>query len=328
MSAVAFGSDSLRIRAIGYGAILTRVDIPDGAGGRLNVTLGRPDEAAYRAQNPGFGAVVGRFANRIAGARFALDGREFRLTANEGPNCLHGGQGWARRDWRLAHAAPDCATYALTSPDGEDGFPGAVEARVTYIADGATLRVVFEAETDAPTVLSPAQHAYWNLGGEGSGSAWGHGLQIEADAFTPVDAALIPTGELRPVAGTAFDFRQAHAVGGRMEAVDEQLRLGQGYDHNFALRGTGFRRAATLRHPTSGRAMEVWTDRPGLQLYAGNRLDGTLAGTSGEAYARGAGIALETQAFPNAPNEPRFPAAILRPGERFRSVTEFRFRLP
>ncbi len=321
----AFASEALRVRAIGYGAILTHVEIPDGAGGWVNVALGRPDEAAYRANNPGFGAVVGRFANRIAGARFELDGREFRLTANEGPNCLHGGLGWARRDWRLAESRPNRATFALSSPDGEDGFPGAVEARVTYIAKGATLRVVFEGETDAPTILSPAQHAYWNLGGEGSGSALRHELQIEADAFTPVDAALLPTGELRPVAGTPFDFREPRAIGARMDGPDEQLRLGLGYDHNFAPNGSGFRRAATLRDPATGRAMEVWTDRPGLQLYAGNRLDGTLAGTSGAPHARGSGIALETQAFPDAPNRPGFPSAVLRPGERFRSVTEFRF---
>jgi len=327
VSAVAFGSEALRVRAMGYGAILTHVEIPDGRGGWVNVTLGRPDEAAYRASNPGFGAVVGRCANRIGAARFALDGREHRLTANEGPNCLHGGHGWARRDWRPATSGPDRATFALSSPDGEDGFPGAVEMRVTYIAEGAMLRVVFEGETDAPTVLNPAQHAYWNLAGEASGPALDHEIQIEADAFTPVDGpALLPTGQTRPVAGTPFDFRAPRRIGERMDGADEQLRAGLGYDHNFALNGEGFRRAATLRDPRSGRAMELWTDRPGLQLYCGNRLDGTLAGTSGRAYPRGAGIALEAQLFPDAPNQPRFPSAVLRPGQRFRSVTEFRFR--
>ncbi len=199
---------------------------------------------------------------------------------------------------------------------------------MTYIAEGAALRVVFEGETDAPTILSPAQHAYWNLGGEASGSALGHELQIEANTFTPLDAALIPTGELRDVSGTPFDFRAPRVVGERMDGPDPQLRLGLGYDHNFSLNGSCVRRAATLRDPATGRAMEVWTDRPGLQLYCGNRLDGTLAGTSGAPYVRGAGIALEAQAFPDAPNHPHFPSAVLRPGERFRSVTEFRFLSP
>lgn len=324
---VSFGAASLRVSAMGYGAIVTRVEIPDGAGGWVNVTLGRPDEAAYRQSNPGFGAVVGRYANRIAGARFALDGREHVLIANEGPNCLHGGHGWARRDWQLVDRGPDRAAFALSSPDGEDGFPGAVEMRVTYVAERATLRVVFEGETDAPTVLNPAQHAYWNLAGEASGaSALDHELQIDADAFTPVDGpALLPTGEIRPVAGTPFDFRAFARIGARMDEPDPQLRAGLGYDHNFALNGAGFRRAVTLREPRTGRALEVWTDRPGLQLYCGNRLDGTLIGTGGAPYARGAGIALETQLFPDAPNRPGFPSAVLRPGDRFRSVTEFRF---
>lgn len=321
----AFGSDRLRVRAMTFGAILTHVELPDGRGGWVNVTLGRPDLAAYAERNPNFGAVVGRYANRLAGARFALDGREFRVTANEGPNCLHGGRGFATRNWRLAESAPDRATFAHLSRDGEDGFPGRLELRVTYAVEGATLRVAFAAETDAPTVLSPAQHAYWNLAGEASGGALGHELRIEADAFTPVGEGLIPTGEIRPVAGTPFDFREPRAIGERMDGPDPQLALGGGYDHNWVLRGEGFRRACRLRDPASGRAMEIWTDRPGLQFYAGCRLDGTLGGTSGVAYGRGAGLALETQLFPDGPNQPGFPSGALRPGERFRSVTEFRF---
>jgi len=327
MTPVRFGGAALRAEAIPLGAILTRVELADGRGGWVNVTLGRPAPADYAAPHPNFGAVVGRFANRIAGARFALDGREHRITANEAANCLHGGHGFARRMWRPAAHAPDRAAFDLTSPDGEDGFPGTVELRVTYTTEGATLRVAFEGAADAPTLLSPAQHAYWNLGGEASGSALGHELLIEAERYTPVGEGLIPTGELAPVAGTPFDFRTARRIGERMEEAHPQLILGGGYDHNWVLRGTGFRRAARLHDAASGRAMEVWTDRPGLQFYAGCRLDGTLAGSSGAAYARGAGLALETQSFPDGPNQPGFPSGILRPGERFHSITEYRFEV-
>jgi aldose 1-epimerase len=327
---VTLEAHGLRVVLMSLGATVFRLEAPDRGGRMENVTLGFRTPEEYMAPGPYFGSTVGRYANRIARGRFVLDGREHWLPPNEGTNCLHGGRlGFDKRLWRIVEAAPDRAVFERESPDGEEGFPGALRVRVTYaLAAPATLRIAYEAETDAPTVVNLTNHSYWNLGGEGSGTALDHALEVAADAFLPVDAALLPTGELRPVADTAFDFRSSAPVGARIRAADPQLLIGRGYDHCFALRGGVApepRFAARLCDPASGRGLEVWTDQPGLQLYSGNFLDGSLVGPSSRAYRQGDGIALETQRFPDSPNRPDFPSTVLRPGEQFRSVTEWRF---
>ena len=320
----------LRVAILTYGAILERAEVPDRDGVVANVTLGRRSLEEYRARSPYFGAVVGRYANRVAGGRFTLDGREHRLATNDGPNTLHGGlRGFDKRVWTVEDAAPDRVELSLLSPDGEEGFPGTLRVRVTYALEGEdALRIAYAAETDAPTVLNLTNHAYWNLAGEGSGTALDHALTLHADAFLPTDPTQIPTGEVRPVAGTPFDFRVLTPIGARIRADDPQLLAGLGYDHCWVLRGgvaPAPRPAARLHDPRSGRTLEVLTDQPGVQFYAGNRLDGSLVGPSGRAYRAGDAVALETQRFPDGPNRPDFPPTILRPGEIFRSTTILRF---
>lgn len=320
----------LRVAVLTYGGVIERLEIPDRAGGMGNVVLGLRSLAEYAASSPYFGAIVGRYANRIARGRFALDGREHQLPCNDGPNSLHGGaRGFDKRVWRIAASDARRVELAYTSPDGEEGYPGALQVRVAYALDGdRTLRIDYRAETDAPTVLNLSNHSYWNLGGEGSGTALKHELQIEADHYTPVDATAIPTGELRPVQGTPFDFRRPTPVGARVRANDPQLLIGRGYDHNWALRGgvaPAPRPAVRLRDPGSGRVLEVLTDQPGLQFYSGNFLNGTPVGPGGRIYRQGDALVLETQHFPDSPNQPGFPSTVLRPGEVFRSTTLLRF---
>lgn len=320
----------LRLSVLTYGGIIERLEVPDRAGRMGNVVLGLPSLAEYAARSPYFGCVVGRYANRVAGGRFALDGREYRLARNDGPNSLHGGaRGFDKRVWDVVAADPRRVELAYTSPDGEEGYPGTLRVRVVYALDGdRALRIEYRAQTDAPTVLNLTNHSYWNLAGEGSGTALDHELQIEADHFLPVDATAIPTGEVRPVDGTAFDFRRATPVGARVRAADPQLLVGRGYDHNWVLRGgvaPAPRPAARLRDPASGRVLDVLTDQPGLQFYSGNFLDGSLVGPGGRTYRQGDAVALETQHFPDGPNHPAFPSTVLRPGEVFRSTTLLRF---
>lgn len=317
---------ALRATILTLGGVIERLEVPDRDGRFANVALGLRAPADYAAQGPYFGALIGRYANRIAGGRFALDGREHRLAINDEPNSLHGGaQGFDKRIWSIAARDPQRLELALASPDGEEGYPGTLRVRVTYATEGdGTLRIDYAAEADAPTVVNLTNHSYWNLAGEGSGTALDHELEIAADHFTPVDATLIPTGELRPVEGTPFDFRAPRPIGARIRAEDAQLLIGRGYDHNWVLRG-GPGPAARLRDPGSGRVLEVLTDQPGLQFYSGNLLDGTLVGPGGQIYRSGDGVALETQHFPDSPNQPRFPSTVLRPGEVFRSITRLRF---
>ena len=295
----------LEVRATDFGGIILSILAPDREGRPANVVLGYDSLDGYLRDSRYFGAIVGRYANRIAHARFTLDGTAYRLTANHGPHHLHGGRtGFDRVVWR---ASPFVAggtaglTLAHTSPAGDEGYPGTLDVRVTYtLTDRRELVVDYLATADRPTPVNLTQHSYFNLAG--SGDVLGHLLRIDADAITPVDDGLIPTGAIAPVAGTPFDFRSPTAIG---------ARLGGGYDHNFVLRrtGPGLVHAARLEEPVSGRTLDVHTTEPGLQLYAGNRW----------------GVCLETQHFPDSPNQPGFPSTILRPGAEYRSRTVFAF---
>ncbi|MEU3145002.1 MULTISPECIES: aldose epimerase family protein [unclassified Streptomyces] len=297
----------VRVRVLSYGGIVQAVEVPDRQGRSGNVVLGFPGLDGYLAHpEPYLGAVVGRYANRIAGARFALDGRVHTLAANNGPNSLHGGErGFDKRVWDVTPVAHGLR-LTLVSADGEEGFPGRLEMSVTYTLDErGALGIAYEAVTDAPTVVNPTNHSYWNLAG--SGSAAGHELRLAASRFTPVDADLIPDGDHRDVTGTRFDFRGAR-------------RTGTGYDHNLVL-DKGVTPApvevAELYDPASGRVLTVATTEPGMQLYTADHI--------GEPFAPGAGIALETQHFPDSPNRPDFPGTVLRPGGTFRSETVYGF---
>ncbi|MES9505180.1 aldose epimerase family protein [Streptomyces sp. NPDC000609] len=297
--------DGTRVRVLTYGGIVQSVEVPDRDGARAGVALGLPDLAGYQAfPGPYFGALVGRYANRIGGARFELDGRTHRLTPNEGRNQVHGGaRGFDKRVWRAREVAGG-VELSLVSEDGEEGFPGRLAVSAAYTLDeGGALRITYRATTDAPTVLNLTNHTYWNLAGDGSGSALGQVLRIAARRITPADAESLPTGAFLPVEGTRFDFR-------------EPVPVGAGYDHNFVLDGTG--PAAELYDAASGRVLTVTTTEPGLQLYTADHFDGRPFGPC-------AGIALETQHFPDSPNRPEFPGTVLRPGEEFVSTTVYGF---
>ena len=320
---------ALSVAIIEFGAAVTAIAVPDRDGRVANVVLGLATLAGYETVSPSFGAIVGRYANRIANGRFSLDGHSYQLPVNEGPNTLHGGpKNFGTQLWRAESSEATRLVLTRRSPDGEEGFPGNLDVRVTYSlpADGV-LRIDFAAVTDRPTILNLTNHSYFNLAGEGAGSVLGHRVQVEADAFAPTDATQIPTGALQPVAGTPFDFRELRTLDERIRTGDPQLAYAKGYDHTFALRGPAgtLRPAATCIDPSSGRRLDVRTTQPALQLYSGNNLDGTLIGPSGRIYRSGDGVCFETQAFPDAPNHPDFPSAVLRPGETFAAATEFRF---
>ncbi len=320
----------MRLSILTFGAVIAALEAPDRNGHMANVVLGLTTLADYIARSPHFGAVPGRYANRIAKGEFVLDGTRYRLPRNDGENTLHGGpQGFGRRVWQVIGGTSESLRLRYLSADDEAGFPGTLTADVTY-ALGADndLRIDYAATTDRPTVLNLTNHSYFNLAGEGAGDVLGHELEIAADHFTPTDAAQIPTGEIRAVVGTPFDFTRPAAIGARIRAGDEQLVRGLGYDHNFVLRRSdddGPRPAARVFERESGRILEVLTTLPGLQLYTGNKLTGALVGPSGRAYRQGDGLCLETQQFPDAPNHANFPSAVLRPGEHFHATTIFRF---
>ncbi len=320
-------------RIITYGGIVTALETADRDGHRANVVLGCADLDGYRADTAHFGAIIGRYANRIAYGRFVLDGVPIQLACNSGPHSLHGGDApFDKLVWRAVAAetpAGGCLALHHVSTDGAGGYPGTLEVEVRYtLGPDDTLRIDYEAECDRPTVLNLTNHSYFNLAGEGARDIYDHELAVFADAFTPVDATLIPTGELCPVDGTPFDLRQPARIGDRIRMPDEQLRRGRGLDHNFVL-GTAPteapRLAARLHDPDSGRVMEVLTTEPGVQVYSGNVLDGSRRGPSGRPYRQSDALCLETQHFPDSPNQPTFPSTVLRPGQRFRSATIYRF---
>lgn len=329
------GKGGIRARVLTYGATLQSLVVPDRNGRLADVALGHDDLAGYTGNRGFFGVTVGRYANRIGGATFTLDGQTYKLPANDGKNALHGGpDGFDRRVWRVRSVAADAAasvTLGLRSPDGDMGYPGAVDASVTYaLEDTGRLTITFEATTTKPTFVNMTNHTIFNLAGEGSpGGALAHRLTIPARAFTPVDAKLIPTGELKDVAGTVFDFRTPRVLAeGVRDGRDPQIRVGRGYDHNFALdKGVTAapELAARLEDPASGRVVEVLTTEPGVQLYTGNFLDGTVLGKQGHLYRMGDGIALEPQKFPDAPNKPGFVSARVEPGKPYRHVMVFQF---
>jgi len=320
------------VRAINYGGIIVSLRVPDRAGRMGDVVLGYDSLDGYLKATPYFGAIVGRYGNRIAKGAFTLDGHTYRLVTNNGPNHLHGGtRGFDKVVWKadpFEGASGVGVVFTYTSADGEEGYPGNLNARVTYtLTDGDELAFEYFATTDKATPVNLTQHSYFNLAGEGSRDVLDHQLTIDADRYTPVDATLIPTGELASVAGTPFDFRKATAIGARIGQKDEQLVRGGGYDHNFVLnrKGTGLARVIRVAEPTSGRVMDVSTTEPGVQFYSGNFLDGSITGKSGHVYRHRYGLCLETQHFPDSPNHPSFPSTILRPGEEYRSKTVLAF---
>jgi aldose 1-epimerase len=324
----------IEVKAISYGCIITSLKTPDHNGQLADIVLGfdTPDGYLGTPPPPYFGAVVGRYGNRIAKGKFTLDGHTYSLVTNNGPNHLHGGtRGFDKVVWDAeTFEKPEGVGVAFTrtSPDGEEGYPGNLRTRVTYtLTPGDELAIEYVATTDKPTIVNLTQHSYFNLAGEGSGDILGHELMINADRITPVDATLIPTGELASVAGTPFDFRKPTAIGARIDQQDQQLQYGPGYDHNFVLnrKGSGLELAAQLRDPKSGRTLEVTTTEPGVQFYAGNFLDGKIKGKGGHVYGRRTGLCLETQHFPDSPNHANFPSTVLRPGQEYRSKTVWKF---
>ena len=309
-----------------YGCILRAVAVPDRTGALRDVCLGFDTAEDYRTYHQGYlGALVGRCANRIRDARFALDGREYVLAANEGSNHLHGGvRGFDRYIWDHS-VEGDTVVFSRTSPDGEEGYPGALAVRASYtLTEDNVLRLVLEGESDADTAVSLTSHAYWNLNGHGAGSVGSHTLSVDAIAFTELGADNCPNGTIASVVGTPFDLRTARPLEAGWDADHPQIRQGSGYDHNWALRGTGLRRAAVLAAPESGITLTLSTTQPGLQVYTGNFLP-EAAGKEGVRYAPRCGVALEAQGFPNAVNQPVFPSAVLRAGERYQQEIAFAF---
>ncbi|MEO8096233.1 MAG: aldose epimerase family protein [Acidobacteriota bacterium] len=315
-------------RIITYGGIVVSLKVPDRSGVLGDVVAGFDNLEGYLTAAPYFGAIIGRYGNRIGGGRFSLNGTAYTLPKNDGGNQLHGGpRGFDKRLWHAKALSPQRLELSYLSKDGEEGFPGNLLVSVTYtLTDSNELNIDYSATTDKDTVINLTHHSYFNLAGEGD--ILGHQLSIHAERFTPVDKELIPTGEFRNVAGTPFDFRTATPIGERIDQRDQQLLFGRGYDHNWALNrsGSGLESAAIVTDPKSGRVMEVLTTMPGLQFYSGNFLDGTLQG-KGRTYARRSAFCLETQFFPDSPNKPAFPSTILRPGSTFRSTTVYRFSI-
>ncbi len=322
----------MRATVTDYGAIVTSLVVPDRAGRAADVVLGYDSLESYLRATPYFGAIVGRYANRIARARFTLDGTPYTLAANDNGNSLHGGRrGFDKLPWQAEpfHDSTQAGVRLhLVSPDGDEGYPGRLDVTVTYaLTDSSELRITYLATTDKPTVLNLSHHGYWNLAGHASGDILGEELTLAADSFTPIDSLLIPTGELRSVAGTPMDFRTPTAIGARIGQDDQQLRFGKGYDHNWVVNGPAgtLRLAARVHDPKTGRVMEVRTTEPGIQFYSGNFLDGSTIGQGGTPYLHRAGFCLETQHFPDSPNHPAFPSTVLRPGQEYRSTTVYRF---
>jgi aldose 1-epimerase len=324
-------SQGVEVRAMNYGGIIVSLRVPDRKGQVADIALGHDTLEGYIPNTPYLGAIIGRYANRIANGRFTLDGRTYTLPKNNGPNTLHGGttRTFDRVVWDSEPLQGKTGVvFTFLSKDGDDGFPGNLKVKVSYRLDDASELVIdYEATTDQATPINLTQHSYFNLRGEGNGDVLNHEVTINADRFTPVDQNLIPTGELRAVKGTPLDFTTATRVGNRIDDSYEQIALAHGYDHNFVLnrKGDGLTFAARAYEPTSGRVLEVSTTQPAVQFYTGNFLDGSVTGKQGHVYKRRYGFCFETQHYPDSPNHPDFPTTILRPGETFRSQTVFRF---
>ena len=320
----------VEVRVMSYGAIVTSIRVPDRNGAFADVVHGFDDLEGYLKRHPYFGALVGRYGNRIGKAQFTLNGQAYKLAANDGPNHLHGGiRGFDKFVWQAEPLKGVVGVaFARTSPDGEEGYPGNLKVRVTYaLTDANDLSIEYHATSDKPTPVNLTNHSYFNLSGHDSGTILAHELMLHADRYTPVDGSLVPTGELAPVDGTPFDFRKATAIGARIGQSHPQLKYGRGYDHNWVLNrlGEGLQPAARVYDPKSGRTLDVATTEPGIQVYTGNFLDGTDKGKGGTVYQHRSAFCLETQHYPDSPNKPNFPSTIVRPGEEYRSRTLFRF---
>jgi len=326
-------SHGVEVHAMNYGGIILSIRVPDRKGQFADIVLGHETMEGYVPNPPYIGAIVGRYANRIANGTFTLDGKTYTLPKNDGPNTLHGGttRTFDKVVWDGEPLEGKTGVaFSYLSKDGEEGFPGNLKVKVTYtLTDGNALIIDYEATTDKATPINVSQHSYFNLKGEGNGDILDHEIMINADRFTPVDKNLIPTGELRPVKGTPLDFTKSTKIGARIDDNYEQLVLGHGYDHNFVLNDkpdqNGLKLAARVHESTGGRVLEVWTTQPGIQFYTGNFLDGTVTGKQGHVYKRRYGLCLETQHFPDSPNHPKFPTTILKPGETFHQKTVFKF---
>ncbi len=325
----------MTVKVITYGGIVTEIDTPDRDGKTAGIALGFDNLADYVARSPYFGAIIGRYANRIAKGTFTLDGVTHHLPVNNGANSLHGGiMGFDKRVWAAAIVPPSHGSAGLklsyTSADGEEGHTGALEVDVTYtLTSKNELRIDYNATTDQATVINLTNHTYFNLAGEGSGDVFDHVLWLKAHNYTPVDSTMIPTGVIAPVAGTPFDFTKPTAIGARIHDADPQIVIAQGYDHNFVIdRPSGdasLMLIAKVVDPASGRVLEASTTEPGVQVYTGNFLDGTLAGPSQRTYRQGDAFTLETQHYPDSPNQPQFPSTVLRPAQAFTSTTVYAF---
>lgn len=325
-------ANGMQATVITYGASIQSVIVPDRLGEYRDVTIGHSNFEDYLRWPQYAGATVGRFANRIAEGRFSLDGHEYQLPVNNGANALHGGTaGFDKLNWRISEADSISVTFELVSPDGDQGYPGTLTVAACYtLHDDNRLSVEYTATTDATTIVNLTNHAYWNLAGDGAGTAMDHHLQIFAEHFLPTDAGLIPTGERRAVAGTPFDFRNGRIIDDVVrDAGDEQIRTGQGFDHNFIVGDDagGLKTVAILSHRKSGRKMTVRSNQPGLQFYSGNFFNGTTSGKAGMLYRMGDAIALEPQRFPDSPNQPDFGSARLDPGETYTNRIEWMFGL-
>lgn len=325
-------SNGMTVEITNYGGIITRLFVLDRNGTLDDVVLGFDSLAGYQSEHPYFGAIIGRYGNRIAKGKFSIDGKAYTLAINNDPNALHGGPtGFHKRLWKAGEIKGDGYVgleLSRVSKDMEEGYPGNLSVMVRYLLNNRNeLLIEYEATTDQPTVVNLTNHSYFNLKGAGKGDILGHELMIAADKFTPVDKTLIPTGELRPVEGSPFDFRTPTAIGARVNADDEQIKFGGGYDHNFVLnrQGTGLQLAASVYEPTTGRFMEVLTEEPGIQFYCGNFLNGSNVGKGGVKYDYRTGFCLETQHFPDSPNRKDFPSTLLKPGEKYRTSTIYRF---
>ncbi len=319
-------NDKIEVSIMTYGARITGIATPDRHGVRAGVVLGMETFQEYLDDTSFQGAIAGRYANRIANGRFSLDGRKYQVPPNDCPNALHGGSvGFSEKLW-AAHEIQGGVALTLESADGDQGFPGTVHLQVRYTLHGSALHIDYDATTDRDTVLNVTSHAYFNLAGEGVGNILDHVLQLDAAQFTPTDATMIPTGEIVPVAGTPFDFLAPARIGARIDEPNVQLEQAGGYDHNWVLGNAGpLRRAARLYEPHSGRMLTVHTTQPGLQFYSGNFLNGALRGVLGALYERRTGLCLETQHFPDSPNQPAFPSTTVRAGAAWQSKTVFAF---